>query len=81
MSNNYYARITGPGVDHQLLLSDASDFESMHLLLNKIERLICPITACGHEWQVMSINNACSPLDPAQEYAWVQCVKCGDWRK
>lgn len=41
---NYVVRITGPGVDHQVMVNSAEDFETLELIVAKMRRHFeCPI--------------------------------------
>jgi len=35
---NYVVRITGPGVDHQVMVNSAEDFEALELILAKMRK-------------------------------------------
>jgi hypothetical protein len=38
MSLNYCVRITGPGIDHQVLINSIEDFEALALIIEKMRR-------------------------------------------
>ena len=35
---NYVVRITGPGVDHQVMVNSLEDFEALELIIAKMRR-------------------------------------------
>lgn len=35
---NYVVRITGPGVDHQVIVNSAEDFEALELIIAKMRK-------------------------------------------
>jgi hypothetical protein len=46
VSINYVVRITGPGIDHQVMVTSAEDFEALELIIEKMRKHFESIKAC-----------------------------------
>jgi hypothetical protein len=44
---NYCVRITGPGIDHSVLIADLDDFEVLNAIIAKMRRYVANDINCG----------------------------------
>jgi len=54
---NYCVRITGPGIDHSVLIADLDDFEVLNAIIAKIRRYVANDINCGELLTSMDTAN------------------------